>query len=254
MVRYSGRNLEIATLEGPTKIPIKISGVKIKPELIQSAGTILQILDWMQFTGCQKIQQLRKMRDIPRDIISKLILKQDEDSHLIAYFAMISVVASNSPDRYEKIIADWIASALPRVQPYENESREGQDKKVDRLNEEERESIEYELKKKNMELEEIEHVIINIEREIKNLRPRLRDMKKKRDKIREDIEKVSIRGVSEFKMTFLLPRWSDQPVLGEELNRTVSEAKDVYPYLAKAISKKETFNLENSINYLIEDE
>ena len=117
MVKFSGTSVEIGTIKGPVQIPVEIGGVKIKPQLLQAAGSILQILDWLQFTGCQRIHELKKLKDIPGKTVADLILRQDEDARMISYVAIISITVCSSPDKFEKVLADWIASALPRARP-----------------------------------------------------------------------------------------------------------------------------------------
>ena len=115
IVKYSGTTVEIGTFKGPVRVPVSIGGVHIKPQLLQTAGRILQILDLLQFAGCQRIHELKKLKDIPQETIADLILRQDQDFRMIASLAMISIAQFSSAESFEKVLADWIAAAYPRA-------------------------------------------------------------------------------------------------------------------------------------------
>ncbi len=112
LIKHSGTSIQIATIEGVTKMPTKIGGVDIKPSLIQTAGDILQILDWLQYTLCQNIQQLKRIK-ASTSIITEVLLRQNEHCRQIAFFSILCLTATNSPTKFEKVLADWIASTLP---------------------------------------------------------------------------------------------------------------------------------------------
>ena len=250
MVKYSGTSIQIATLEGPTKVPIKISGVNIKPELIQSAGTILKILDWLQYTGCQRINQLLKIKDIPKDIISNLIIKQDEDSRMIAYFAMLSMMASSSPERFEKVIADWIASALPKTKTRDSEYKTSYEP-LKKDYEEERISRREKISKTKSDVQQIDEEITFLENQYRDIRSQLKKLRERRDKLNDEVNDMMImESLDDITYRIVTPQLS---TMEYELESNLSKALEIFPYLSEAISKNEPFDIRKSINYLTEN-
>jgi hypothetical protein len=117
LIKYQGFELRIATLKGEIAFPIEVNGVKVKKELLQTAGEIAQILDWAQFTACQRIQILRSLKDVRPDVVVDLILRQQEDAEMLARLAIIAVARFSQSKRFEELLADWIAEAYIRIRP-----------------------------------------------------------------------------------------------------------------------------------------
>lgn len=76
LIKTTGTAIEIGTTKGPIKLPIEVQGVKIKRELLQTTSQILMVLDWLQFTKCQQIEGLKKMKNAPETMIANLVAKQ----------------------------------------------------------------------------------------------------------------------------------------------------------------------------------
>ena len=247
IVKYSGTSIEIASVKGPIQVPIKVAGVNIKPQLIQLAGQMLQILDWLQFTGCQRIHQLRKLKDIPQQTISDLILRQDENAQMIAYVAIISLTYCNSPENFEKVLADWIAAALPKI------SKLDKDKKMVDLDSEKNKLIEKTEESRNKikivenEAEKIEEEIFHIERNIKDLTEKLKSIKSKRDKLMDEKKDViDLLDIGTMRIEELNIIYNTK----NELDKKISEAISVYLYLSQTISKKKKFDIEKNLKKL----
>ena len=234
MVKYSGTRIEIATVKGPVQVPLNISGVAIKPQLLQAAGQILQILDWLQFTGCKRMHELKKLKNIPQKTIRDLILRQDEDAHMIAQFAIVIITACNSPKNFEKVLADWIAAALPRARQWRAcgpiSARDTEE--IDKL---------------QNKLQTLENRTKLVEANIERLTAELQEMKSIRRKLEKEKDELQLLSKAMFMDVYAL---REIPV-GIELEDTLSEAISAFPYLSQAISKKKPFNIEKSVKALI---
>ena len=241
MVKYSGTSIEIATVKGPLQVPVSIGGVAIKPQLLQTAGAILQILDWLQFTGCQRIHELKKLKDIPQKIVADLILRQDEDARMIANVAIISMTVCVSPKNFEKVLADWIAAALPRAR----EKRKGTEYPVTVS------SLDYlreKTEKSQGTLKRLESQIRELEEAIRGLTAQLREMKSRRRQLEQEKTKLQLL----LKDSFMRMRFLDMRILTERgVEERLSKAISVFPYLSQAISKNKPFDIEKSVKALM---
>lgn len=238
MVKYSGTSVEIATMKGPVEVPVSVGGVAIKPQLLQTAGAIIQILDWLQFTACQKIQALRKLHDIPHKTVVDLILKQDEDARMVAYLAIISITACSSPERFEKVLSDWIAATLPRTRQYMSSP-----KYSDAIPSSAKEKTKVSQEK----LERIEGEIEELDEHMKYLKAELQDTKTKKHQLAE--ERDELRNLLQYRLVW--PGLLDAETLRVSLlEKRVSEATEVFPYLSNAISKNKPFNIQESLKVL----
>jgi hypothetical protein len=234
MVKYSGTRIEIATVKGPVQVPLSIGGVAIKPQLLQVAGQILQILDWLQFTGCKRMHELKKLKNIPQKTIRDLILRQDEDAHMIAQFAIVIITACNSPKNFEKVLADWIAATLTRVRKSGAEISPSAREEKEMAN----------LRKS---LEKLENQTKLVEANIERLTAELQEMKSIRRKLEKEKDELQLLPKAMFMDMYML---REIPV-GIELEDKLSEAISAFPYLSQAISKKKPFNIEKSVKALI---
>jgi hypothetical protein len=116
LVNYSGKSLSFGQIKGiPVKIPLEIGGITIKPELIQTANACVQVLDTLQFGQCQRIRELTKLKPKPTQAIVDLSLEQDKCATMIASLAIISISSTNSPEMFEKVLANWIASVGTQI-------------------------------------------------------------------------------------------------------------------------------------------
>ena len=246
MVKYSGRRIEIATIKGPVQVPLSIGGIAIKPQLLQSAGQILKILDWLQFTGCKKIHALKKLKDIPQGTIADLILRQYEDARMIAYVTLISIAACNSPKNFENVLADWIAEALPRVKqwPARRPISAGEKEKMEKL---------------RNDFKRLENRTKLVEEEIKSLTAQLQEMKLIKRKLEKEKNELQLLSKQAFMDAYALEALKKIPMRAEleeisiraELEDKLSEAISAFPYLSQAISKKKPFDIEKSVKALM---
>lgn len=242
MVKYSGTNIEIGTVKGPIQVPVEVAGIKIKPELLQTAGNILLILDWLQFTACQRIHQLKKLR-ISSERIADLILKQDEDAHMIAAITVLSMAPIKSARNFERVLADWIAAAIPRAQ-----TKRTPDNKT------------IEAKRRFDELgEELNHV----EKEIHDLTRRTEQLKHKKEDLESSIK--SQREIFQLQMeqegTEYERKWNEMyyekipSITGQLLCKIkLEDAISAFPYLSEALKKEEPFDIRRSLKLLAEDQ
>lgn len=243
MVKYSGTSIEIATFKGPVRVPVSISGVGIKPQLLQAAGPILQILDWLQFSGCQRIHELKKLKGIPQKTIVDLILRQDEDFRRIASLAMISIAQFSSAESFEKVLADWIAAAYPRARQLRRSAISPREK------EKEKELLD--------RLKKIENQTRNVEEEIEHLTAQLQEMKLYRRRLKKEKNELQLLS-KEMLMGFEVISAYEGIVAHEvpilvDLEGKLSEAISVFPYLSQAIQKNEPFDIEKSLKDLTEN-
>lgn len=239
MVKYSGTNIEIATIKGPVQVPLEIGGVTIKPQLLQVAGQILQILDWLQFSGCQRIHELKKLKNIPQKTIAELILRQDEDARMIAKFAIVIMAACNSPKNFEEVLADWIAAGLPRARQWIFE-----DSKIDFGDIEEIEEIQNRSKSLENQIKSVDEEIRNLTAQLKEMHAHKRQLEKKKD---------TLRLLSKGRLMYpsLLGLYGREIPFRAEWENKLSEAISVFPYLSQAISKKEPFDVRKSVKALM---
>jgi len=228
MVKYSGTSIEIATVKGPVQVPVEVSGVAIKPQLLQAASAILQILDWLQYSACQRIHELKKLKEIPQKTVAELILRQDEDARMIAYLAIISITACNSPENFEKVLADWIAAALPRVT---------QQRAVSLYTYDERK-----LRESRCNLQKLEDEIMELDDKIKELSRQLRKLKSRRDKLNEE------RRAMHLLLEARLPL--SRMMIDINLEQYVAEAISAFPYLSEALAEHKPFDIERSLKTL----
>lgn len=251
MVKYSGTNIQIASVQGPIKVPVIIKGIEVSPKLLQLAGQILQILDWLQYTECQKIRQLRKLKDIPQETISKVILKQVDDAHMIAQLAILSIAYCTSPDNFEKVLADWISAALPRM-PEETPKPEYH---VTRAEEEEMTNIEkYKvgINKIEQEITKFDNNIKNMENQLKMLRRELREIKTRRDGLIAD--KEELQGLLNFSFMNMDFKQLMLYCTGEILEQSIIEDFSEFPYLLEVIQKNEPFDINRSLKKLTQND
>lgn len=244
IVKYSGTSIEIATFKGPVQVPVSISGVGIKPQLLQAAGTILQILDWLQFSGCQRIHELKKLKDIPQKTIADLILRQDGDFRKIASLAMISIAKFSSAESFEKVLADWIAAAYPRASQLSARAR----------------GISPREKAKQKELldrmKRLESKTKTVEEEIEHLSAQLQEMKLHRRHLKKEEKELQFLSKEMLMDLEVIPAYTgieahEVPML-VDLDGKLSEAISVFPYLSQAIQKNEPFDIERSLKDLTE--
>jgi len=230
MVKYSGTQIEIGTIKGPVQIPVEIGGVKIKPELLQTAGLILQILDWLQFSACKRIHALRKLKGISNEKIADLLLKQDEDARMIVHITILALVSPNSAGNFEKVLADWIAGAMSRVKQRpvsEMKQIEVADK-----------------------LEGLERDLANVDKEIDGLKDQMEKMKIRKRNLEENIrvEKEAL-PITYHKRMFRLRKFGVEGNLAVK----IEEAASVFPYLSEALLREKPFDVERSLKLLTEE-
>jgi DNA-binding transcriptional MerR regulator len=237
MVKYSGTRIEIATVKGPVQIPVEVGGVKIKPQLLQTAGSILQILDWLQLTACKRIHALRKLKGISHEIIANLILKQDEDARLIAHITILSLISPNSAANFEKVLADWIAGAIHRV-------------KEQPIAEMRQIEVAERLRSLERELADVDDKMADFEKQIENMRARKRTLE---ENMRIEKEVLCIQVSPPITPHGAKYRFRKFGIEGD-LAMRIAEATSVFPYLSKALSNEKPFDVEKSLKLLTEDE
>lgn len=238
-VKYSGMSIEIATINGPTKVPISIQGVKIKPELLQSMGSILTILDWLQFTECQRICALKKLKNIPEETIVELILQQDEDSRMIASIAIISMAKCTSTAVFEKVLSDWIAATLSRVRKARTRQPQSATSGT--------ESSEKEIETLRARIDCINGEIGRVGNEVGELTEKLNKLKKEKEKLVDEKGRIE----SSLEESFLQYPSVPFGISGEaELENLLSKATSAFPYLSQAMDENRRFSIKKSLKTL----
>jgi DNA mismatch repair ATPase MutS len=228
MVKYSGTSIEISAVKGFVKVPVAVGGIKIKPELLQNVGAILQILDWLQFTACQRIHALKRLKGVSQKEIANLILKQDEDAHKIAQIAIISCVTPNSLENFEKVLANWIAATAPKV------------KKNPVLSEE-----------PETEMKKLENERQNVEREIDLLKAQLKQARCVKRNLEINIErKKDMIEIKKYQSRIYYRKSVSEPFATANRSINLIEAISVFPYLSKAIVEEKPFNVRKSLKLL----
>ncbi|MGD0070895.1 MAG: hypothetical protein ABSB71_04980 [Candidatus Bathyarchaeia archaeon] len=230
MVKYSGLQVEIATIEGPVKLPVKIRGIALKQELVQTAGTILKILDWLQFSTCKRIETLQKMNDIPQEKILDLILQQDEDAHMIANLAILLIASPKSAETFEKVLSDWIAAAFPRAKRMHVVPPES---------------------KPSRELLEMERENDSIEKELLDLKSRERELQEHKRHLEKNIALRKETVFFEYGYNTISPAYFNRELSIEtDLTNQLSKAMTAFPYLSEALKKEKPFEIRESLKYL----
>lgn len=115
LTNVNGRNIKIETIRGPTQLPIKIGEVSIEDKLLEAVGTALMILDWYQYSSCQRIQFLRTLKPTPNKAIVNLVMNQEEASQMITYLALIATSSTDSSEAFERVLSNWLADAQGRI-------------------------------------------------------------------------------------------------------------------------------------------
>ena len=232
MIKYSGTNVEIGTIEGPIRLPVKIGGIKIKPELLQTTSKILETLDWLQYSTCKRIETLRKMKDVPQERIVDLIVQQDEDAHMIAYMTILLMASPKSAEAFEKVLADWIAAAVSR-----DKGKQFKPSKPVR----------------SPKLQEMERECDSIAKELDRLKSKELELQQhKRNLIKDiSIEKDTLR----FTLCKTADIFKDISDIGKyrldnSLVDQISLAESVFPYLSEALKRKKPFELKESLKIL----
>lgn len=213
LVNYSGKSISFGQLKGvPIKIPVEVSGIAIKPELIQTANACVQVLDTLQFGQCQRISKLSKLKPPPTQAIVDLSVEQDKCATLIAYLSIISISSAKSPEVFEKVLANWIASVGAQIPPHGTSVGE---------------KTAYSL---NFPFGEPNHK--KAKRSVRNNREMFRHLRYRK------FESPS------------LPCSPQVFELAIEAHTKIRNAASEYPYLAEAIEKQRTFDIKENLRMM----
>jgi len=100
MIKYSGTSISVtgANLDIPN-VPVTIGGVTVKPETIQQASEIVQILEQHRMTTCQL---LPSYATVSKEKFVKALEAMQKDATILSQFAL--VVASKDGSAIQKFV------------------------------------------------------------------------------------------------------------------------------------------------------
>lgn len=109
LVHFDGRSLTLSGLIGPEALNLSLASLGVKREVVQVATELAQTFDELQFSNCQKIEQVPQ--NSPERI--KLIYQAIESEKELLRLALLTKALAISPnsERIQQAIVDWVASS-----------------------------------------------------------------------------------------------------------------------------------------------
>jgi hypothetical protein len=113
LVHFDGRSLTLSGLIGPEALNLSLGSVGVKREVVQVASELAQTFDQLQFSNCQKIEQVPA--NSPERV--KLIYEAIESEKQLLQLALLTKALAISPnsDRLQQAIVNWVASSARRA-------------------------------------------------------------------------------------------------------------------------------------------
>jgi hypothetical protein len=122
MIKYDGRSLDLTGLglNLPLGAPLNFNLAELhtKPDLLQAAAEIAQLLDAAQFANCTQISLVKDDTERVK-LVNQSIQNQDQ----LVKFALVMKLVSSNPTSaaIQNALAAWIAAQTTRVSDLSNQ-------------------------------------------------------------------------------------------------------------------------------------